>query len=168
MIADVSRAYVPTVKFGYGVFVQKTIANIQAFNDSVNGTYPNRILPVKVDPTLVHRKVWAYFISISGTYSSDVDLVATMNGTEVFRQKIVIQNSAAVNQKLYFNIGPMASNAGAQREQLQTIVAATTTFGICPHYLNINCDEFHLAINTLTGGAAAWDAGVLVQSQAGI
>jgi hypothetical protein len=167
-IADVSRAYVPTAQFGYSSFVQKSLANIQAFNDSTNGTYPNRILPVKVSPTLVHRKVWAYLISISGTYSTDCDLVATLNGSEVFRQKIVVQNSASVNQKFYFGIAIQSSTVGAQREQLITTVANTTTFGIAPHYLNINCDEFHLAVNALTGAAANWDGGVLVQSQAGI
>lgn len=168
MIADVSRAYVPTAQFAYASFVQQSLANIQAFNNTTNGSYPNRILPIKVSPTLVHRKVWAYFVSISGTYSTDVDLVATLNGSEIFRQKIVLQSSAAVNQKFYFGIAVQSANVGAQREQLITTVANTTTFGVAPHYLNINCDEFHLAINSITGAAAAWDAGLLVQSQAGI
>jgi hypothetical protein len=162
-IADVRRAYTPKCDYQSQTFFQQSLANIQAMS-----TYPNKICRVSVVPELVHRKIWAYILSISGTYSHDVDVVCRLHGSEVYRQKLSIQNTAAVNTKYQFCAATMASGVGGQREQLITTVASTTNFGICPLQLNIACDEVSLFINGLTGAAAAWDLGLHVLSQAGI
>jgi hypothetical protein len=163
MIADVVRAYTPTVDFKSQSFQQLSLATIQG---QTGGT--SQMCYVPLIATLVHRKVFVLLWSISGTFSLDADLVATSNGREVLAMKFVVWNTAAQNRKFKFGFHDVTTNIGGINEQLFTLIAGTNYVAVSPHRLNIACDAMYIRANSITGGAAAFDAILNVQSQAGI
>lgn len=163
MIADVTRAYNPNCSFFFNGLQQQTIANLQARTD-----FPFTLLKTTIPISQIHRKIWCWFWSISPTWSADVDLVFWTNQREVFRQKILFWNTAAVNLKFAFCISQQSQSYGSVNEQLIIVVASTTIFGVAPHRLNIAADSVGLYVNSVSGAAATFDAGLHVQSQAGL
>jgi hypothetical protein len=155
MITDVTRAYIPTVKFG-------SIANQNVSAANLLGGSP---YVLKVDPMLIHRKVWAWIWS-TAAFSLDFDLVALLNNGEVYRQKLAVYNSAGGANRWFSAINLVSTNIGAVNEQVFSLVNGTTLYSISPWRLNITCDTFQLAVNSATG--ASLDYGLYVQSQKGI
>ena len=83
MIHDVKRAYIPTVEWRESKrIIQEAVATVPALPD-----HPY-VVSVPVSRSVVHRKVWAYFWSASATHSSEVDLVAFLDGKEIYRQPL--------------------------------------------------------------------------------
>lgn len=150
MITDVTRAYVPTVKWGFSASQNIPFANMLG-----------QTIRLVVDPRLVHRKVWAWIWS-TGSFSIDYDLVASLNGSEVYRQKL------AQYPGWYSGLNGVSTLIGSVNEQVFTTLNGTTLYGMSPWRLNITCDHFLLQMNSLTGAAANFDYGLYCQSQAGI
>lgn len=164
-ILDVKRAYNPQVEWIRQAFQQLTIAQIQALNGS-KGIYPN-LVPVKVNPSLIHRKIWAWFWSTSAAWSADITLVGMLNGVRQFEHMFVRWNTGAQTDKFIFNVWTVTSNVGAIGEQLFTVVNVTNV-AVSPFRLNVSVDELFLRVDKITGAAANFDAGLVVQSQQGV
>jgi len=163
---DVFRAYIPTVKWGFNAFQQLSLATLTSLSDP-RGTYP-KIVPVLVDPALVHRKVWAWLYSSAGTFALDADIVAMLGGVEVYRQKFVVSTGI---QATSWNsgFGSVNTEVGAVNEQV-IFTIGTSLYGASPWRLNITADTFYLAVNVLSNlsGTPLYDAGLHIQSQKGI
>lgn len=167
MIAEVKRAYVPRCDSVRNQFFQKTLAQIQAFNDA-NGTYPNQLCPVRLVPSYTHRKVWAYLFSSSATFSVDADVVFYLNNAEIFRQKLHVWSSPATNNQISFGFASVgASPAGSYNESYTTLFGGTF-YVASPHRFNITADRAVICANSLTGAAANFDGTLIIQSQAGL
>jgi len=168
MIADVKRVYVPAVEWKRNTFQQASLADIQALsNINGKGQYPN-ICRVVIDPTLIHRKVWAWFWSISATWAASIALVGRLKGVQQFEHTIVKWTPQNATDKYVWNFQTSSTLTGSAGEQMFIVINNTTTFGCAPFRLNTGIDELYLRVDSLTGAAAAFDAGISVQSQQGI
>jgi hypothetical protein len=161
---DVFRAYVPTVKVSnFPHIVQANVAALQAArSDSV---YPD-MCGVDLDPRLPHRKIYALMYSASATYNFDYDLVATLSGREVYRQKLA-QWANAGNNRWISGAFTLGTNQGGINESIIVLVNATNVL-INPWRINLTCDRMYLHINVVNPAASLFDMGLRVISQAGI
>lgn len=154
---NVFRAYQPKVEFDYSVQYQvaSPLVGVQ-----------NKVI---VNPTLNHRKVWCIIETTGTTYLKRWDLVATLNGREIYRQPIARYSSAG-GQDLSWISGynGTAGNVGIGNEQIRVNVASTTPYVLSAWRLNLTADLFYLdCLNGVTSNASI-DAYLFVQSQAGI
>lgn len=154
-MADIYRAYNPKVDFKMATsFIAQTTAQVQAI-----AGYPD-LLRLSVPIELIHRKIWVWVWSATGGFAIDFDLVATLSGTEVYRQKI------ANWPQWGSNIGVSSNNVGCTNENLITVIGGTA-FGVAPWRFPISCDTFYVHINSISA-AATYDGQLHVLSQAGI
>lgn len=156
-MSNVYRAYIPTVKWAR-----------QAAQRVALSALVTPLAPVTVDSRLVHRKVWAWLWSISATWSAEYDLVATLNGSEVYRQKLAKWDTGGGFDKWFSGFAQVGAQTGTVNEQVFTFIGNSTLFCAVPWRLNLACDTFFIDVRAASGAAAAFDYAIFVQSQQGI
>lgn len=164
-MSTVTRAYIPRAEMKSDSFQQLSLANVLALTRNA-AAYPT-ILSLYISNNLPHRQIWAWFFSASATWAADVDMVFTLNGVEVYREKIMIYNTAAVLNKFVKNFSAVSSSQGGVPGQLFTWIA-NNQYGAGAFKYNILCDRVFLGVNSVSGAAATFDAGLYVLSQAGV
>lgn len=120
--------------------IDQTVAAIQAASG-----FPNGICLLRMPPTHLYRKVWA-FAQLNGSFTATdfaFDLVSTLNGCEVFRMPIV-KGLVAVD-KFFFGSSFTTQTAPVNGPSLQIFIGAgATSYIVVPHTLAIACDEMFL------------------------
>lgn len=160
-MSSVFRAYVPTVRFDRATIYQVALAAM-----------PSRVCEVAAQSNLVHRKIWAWLYPTGTPFYFDFDIVGSLNGVEVYRQKLAQWwNVGGAGTGLAWVSGfyVVGTSVGAVNEQIFTnIGGGGTIVGVAPWRVNLAADKFYLDIVSVTGAGTAWDAGLFVQSQQGI
>lgn len=164
----IQRQYIPRVQTVSNGFQQlNTNTQIQLLKG-----FQHQLIQVAVDPLLSFRKVWAWFWSNTNIgWSANVDIVAQLNGAEVYRQKIEDIHIPISAGKWSSGIEPMSSTHGAQQDEHITYInnaVSTQAFVITPFKLNITADTFFMDLVLLPTITTPYDAGLIVRSEAGV
>lgn len=169
MIQNVHRFYDATPEF-YG----NAISGLSTANILALPTYPT-ILKFPVNTTKNFHKIWSivYNDLQVANVLIDCDLVGTILGREVYRQKIIRQNNSSWQTDVT-NFGSCiryAQNisAGAQCESISLVIgSAPTSFELFPILLNVAVDTWRIDIANITGNPNQWVAILFIRSEAGI
>lgn len=166
---EVRRAYDAWVDYQSNGFQVKTPAQIKALPDS-NG---NVVCPVRIDPRLIHRKVWVFmFANATTAHFLDADLVFYLKGLEVLRQKFIQWESSGV-QGLNWTLAQTwtGTQQGTYAGMLYVVLAGNVflpAWFVSPQILNIQADSAAIVINTITGATCVFDALLQIASFQGI
>lgn len=161
----VNRLYVPQVKTVFTKIGPKPF----------NQFFPPVLASLAVDPGMPFRDVWAYWQSDQNAapYFYDVDLVALLDGSEVFRMKLQYQdnnwNTPPGHGTFLININN-AGKANLTDDILKFDLNATTGWSTAPWRLPITCDTFQIQAgpSIRDSGANNYVAFIQVRSQRGL
>lgn len=153
---SIYRVYQPLVDFQY--------AQVYQASSPLVGTQCD----ITLKPELNHRKVWAIVNTTNATFNLFYDLVAKVNGREVYRQPLArYSSSAGKGKQWYSGFGASSTNVGSPSENLFVKIASSSLYGLSPFRLNLACDEMYLdCVNVTSAGAI--DAYLFCLSQKGI
>ena len=161
----VSRLYVPECAFSSCLvpFFELNAAGLRALGPDILHT------PVPLDMPL--RCVWpAFACSTGGTaWNISVDLCASLNGQEVYRQKLTDSSKTWLSGA---DVGKKWWGLGSNYVLFPSIESVRFLTGgvdwrFSPIYLNISCDTFYVNVTTNTGDST-YSGRLWVRSERGL
>lgn len=169
-VQEVTRLYTPQCHF-------VASAKIEAQTPAAILAMGTPLLPVTVPPDMPMRKVWNFFwlASAVGNYELVLDLVATKQGQEVYRQRVMDANQdfSVGNPAIPSTCGRWVSNIsvgppwGPSIESIK-VIGGGGTYYVFPWYWNLTCDKIFYEVKTISSPADTWSAKLWVASERGL